>query len=116
MFDVQVTDSDAASYVDRPVSSVLATAEEEKRKYLPAAQLRHAFNPFVVSIDGALGHEALMFLQWLSDRLASSWVKGYSYVFPWVRVHLAFTIIQATSLCLHGSHVRWRSATIVRSC
>ena len=69
LFDVRVTDSDAASYVDRPVSTVLATTEEEKkRKYLPAAQLHHAsFTLFVVSIDGALGHEALMFLQRLSD-------------------------------------------------
>ena len=51
LFDVRVTDYDAASYVDHPVSTVLATAEEEKkRKYLPAAQLRHAsFTPFIVS-------------------------------------------------------------------
>ena len=32
LIDVRVTDSDASSYVDRPVSAVLATAEEEKRK------------------------------------------------------------------------------------
>ena len=65
LFDVQVTDFDAAFYVDHPVSTVLATAEEEeKRKYLPATQLCHAsFTPFIVSIDGALGYEALMFLQ-----------------------------------------------------
>ena len=95
-----MTDSDAPSYVDRPVSTVLATAEEEnKRKYLPAAQLHHAsFTPFVVSIDGALGHEALMFLQQLSDRLVSSWCKGYDYVFSRVRVCLAFAVIRATSL------------------
>ena len=114
LFDVRVIDSDTASYVDHPVSSVLATAEEEKkRKYLPAAQQCHAsFTPFVVSIDGALGHEALMFLQRLSDRLADSWGKGYGYVFMG-KVHLAFAIIRATSLCLHGSHVRWRSATSI---
>ena len=57
-----MTDSDA-TYVDHPVSAILATAEEKKTKYLPAAQPCHAsFTPFVVSIDGALGHEALMFL------------------------------------------------------
>ena len=65
MFDVRVADTDAASYVYRPVSAVLASAEEEKKhKYLTAVELCHAsFTPFVVeSFDGALGHEALMFL------------------------------------------------------
>ena len=50
LFDVRVVDTDAASYVNRSVSAVLASAEEEKkRKYLSAAKLRHAsFTPFVV--------------------------------------------------------------------
>ena len=48
LFDVRVVDTDAASYVNRSVSTVLASAEEEKkRKYLSAAELRHAsFTPF----------------------------------------------------------------------
>ena len=61
---MRVVDTDAASYVNRSVSTILASAEEEKkRKYLSAAELHHAsFTPFVVSVDGALGHGALMFL------------------------------------------------------
>ena len=36
--------------------------EEKKWKYLSAAELHHAsFTPFVVSVDGALDHEALIF-------------------------------------------------------
>ena len=64
LFDVRVVDTDAASYVNRSVSTVLASAEEEKkRKYLSAAELHHpSFTPLVVSVDGALGHGALMFL------------------------------------------------------
>jgi len=63
LFDVRVADTDAASYVNHSVSAFLATSEEEKkRKYLSAAELCHAsFTPFVVSVDGTLGHEALMF-------------------------------------------------------
>ena len=115
LFDVRVTDTDAASYVNRSVSAVLATAEEEKkRKYLSASELRHAsFTPFVVSVDGALGHEALMFLQHLADRLSSGWGKNYGHVFMWIRVRLAFAVIRATNLCFHGSHVRWRSGTSI---
>ena len=56
LFDVRVVDTDAASYINRSMSTVLASAEEEKkRKYLSTAELRHAsFTPFVVSVDGAI--------------------------------------------------------------
>ena len=69
LFIVQVTDTDATSYVGRFVSAVLFCAEEEKKcKYLSVAKLRYAsFAPFVVSVDGALRHEALMLVQRLVD-------------------------------------------------
>ena len=113
LFDVRVVDTDAASYVNRSVSAVLASAEEEKkRKYLSAAELRHAsFTPFVVSVDGALGHGALMFLQRLADRLSSAWGKSYGHVLMWIKVRLAFAVVRATNLCFRGSRVRWRSGS-----
>jgi len=115
LFNVRVADTGAASYVNHSVSAVLATAEEEKKhKYLSAAELRHAsFTPFVVSVDGALGHKALMFLQHLAERLSCSWDKSYGHVLMWICVHLAFVVIRATNLCLQGSHVCWRSGTSI---
>ena len=91
LFDVRVVDTDAASYVNRSVSAVLASAEEEKKqKYLSAAELCHvSFTPFVVSVDGTLGHGALMFLQRLADRLSSAWGKSYGHVLMWIKVCLA---------------------------
>ena len=93
LFDVRVVDTDAASYVNRSVSTVLASAEEEK--YLSAAELRHAsFTPFVVSVDGALGHGALMFLQRLADCLSSAWGKSYGHVLLMcIKVRLAFAMV-----------------------
>ena len=113
LFDVRVVDTDATSYVNHSVSTVLASAEEEKkRKYLSAAELRHAsFTPFVVSVDGALGHGALMFLQRLADRLSSAWGKSYGHVLMWIKVRLAFAVVRETNLCFRGSCVRWRSGT-----
>jgi len=63
LFNVRVADTDVPSCVSRSVSAVLATAEEEKKhKYLSAAELRYtSFTPFVVSVNGALGHEVLSF-------------------------------------------------------
>ncbi|KAL5515669.1 hypothetical protein EMCRGX_G000870 [Ephydatia muelleri] len=58
-FDIRVIDTDAPSYLHRDVSSVLSSAEEEKkRKYIDAAEARRAsFTPLVVSIDGVLGQK-----------------------------------------------------------
>ena len=53
----------------------------KKWKYLSAAELRHAsFTSFFVSVDEALRHEALMFLQRLTDKLFVSWDKSYGQV------------------------------------
>ena len=56
LFDVRVFDTDAQCYVQCAVSSVLATAESEKRRrYAQASQERHtSFSPFVLSVDGLL--------------------------------------------------------------
>ena len=63
LFDVQVTDADVPSYLSRSVVDMLVAAEEEKKQqYLTAAEGIHAsFSPFVVTVDGALGHEAVLF-------------------------------------------------------
>jgi len=102
LFDVRVADTDVVSYVNHSVSAVLPTVEEEKKcKYLSAAELCYApFTPYVVLVDGALGHETLMFLQHLAERLSSGWGKSYGHVLMWIRVHLAFAVIRATNLCL----------------
>ena len=73
LFDIRVTDADAPSYLSHSVKNVLTTAEEEKkkRKYVNAAEARHgSSSPFVVTVDGALGPEAVLFLQRLAEKLS----------------------------------------------
>ena len=72
LFNVGVVDTDAQSYISRSVVDVFAGAEEEKkREYRLAAEACHAsFSPFVVSVDGALGKEAVLFLGRIADRLS----------------------------------------------
>ena len=66
------------------MSAVLASAEE-KCKHLSAVELRHAsLTPFVVPVDRALSHEALMFLQCLADQLSGTWGKNYSHMLMWI--------------------------------
>jgi hypothetical protein len=82
LFDIRITDTDAQSYLSRPVEAVLSYAEtEKKRKYGQACKERRAsFTPIVASVDGALGKEASFFLKHLSERLAIKWQQKYSDV------------------------------------
>eukprot|EP00957_Ditylum_brightwellii_P167053 12717458-Ditylum_brightwellii.AAC.1 len=55
--DVCITDTDAKSYISKPLQSVLAAQEKEKK----------------VLVDSMLGHEASMVLKQLSRELAAKW-------------------------------------------
>ena len=82
MLDVRVIDTDAQSYASRTVDAVLCSAElEKKRKYSAAVEERHAsFTPFVVSVDGVLGHDAQHLMKRLCDQIAMKWEKSHSEV------------------------------------
>ena len=111
LLDVRVVHTDAQSYASRTVDAVLCSAEQEKkRKYSAAVEDRHAsFTPFVVSVDGVLGHDAQHLMKRLCDQIAVKWEKSHSEVMGWVRARMAFAILRATNLCLRGSRVKWRS-------
>ncbi len=111
LLDIRVIDTDATSYQTRAVKSVLRDAEtSKKRKYATACtDRRAAFTPFIVSVDGAIGPEATTFIRRLSERLSLKWSRPYSRVTHWVRTRLSFAIVRATSTCLRGSRVKWRS-------
>ena len=63
LFDIRVTDTDTQSYHSLSPQSVLASAEEDKkRKYSNAcADRRASFTPLCLSVDGLLGGEAEVF-------------------------------------------------------
>ncbi len=111
LLDIRVIDTDATSYQTRAVKSVLRDAEtSKKRKYSTACtDRRAAFTPFIVSVDGTLGSEATTFIRRLSERLSLKWSRPYSNVTHWVRTRLSFAMLRATSNCLRGNRVKWRS-------
>ena len=95
-----------------PVSAVLAS--EKKCKYLSANELHPAsFTSFVVSVEGILGHETLIFLQDLADWLSGAWSGSYSHVLMWIKDILGFAVVQAVNFCFHGSSVHWQSGTSI---
>ena len=111
LFDVRVIDTDAQSYLRQPPTSVLLTAEiEKKRKYLDASVARRAhFTPLCFSVDGLVSPEAASFLKRLAYCLSARWDRSYADVIFWIRARLAFAILRATVLCVRGSRMKWRS-------
>ena len=67
LFDVQVVDTDAPSYINRSPVNVLRAAEREMLKYGHACEdLLASFTPLCISIDGLLGSEL--------DYLLNTWL------------------------------------------
>ena len=93
--------TDASSYVNRPVRSVLdsaATAKKIKHKQA-CADRRADFTPFVCSTDGAVHREGQHFLRRLAARLPTKWEMPYARVMNFVRTRLSFAILRATGHC-----------------
>ena len=64
-----------------------------------------------MTVDGALGPEAVLFLCRLTEKLSAGWEKSYGEILGWIKARLSFAVIRATDLCLRESCVRWRSGT-----
>ncbi len=90
IFDIRVTDTDAASYRKTEPKSVLKRHEREKKaKYNDLCLARHRhFTPLVFSVDGMLGTEAIAATKRLAAHLASKWKRTYSEVCGFTRSRL----------------------------
>ena len=111
LLDIRVIDTDAKSHASRPITSILESAEsDKKKKYGQACEERRAtFTPFITSIDGVLGREARAFTKRLSLTLAEKWQRSYGSTLSWVRARILFATLRATNHCLRGSRTKWRS-------
>jgi hypothetical protein len=114
LFDIRVVDTDALSYLNRTVTSVLTSAETAKKaKYHQACEQRRAsFTPFVVSVVGMLAKEAKFFLKRLSETLAERSGKSHSELANWTRTHISLAVLRATHHCLRGSRRPWKSISV----
>jgi hypothetical protein len=106
IIDVRITDVDAASNQSKDPQKVLTT--QKKKKYLEVClKQRHHFTTFMVSINGLLGREVNTLLKKLSSVLAEKWQKSFpeEEVCGYVNAHMSIAMVQATHLCLRGSHI-----------
>lgn len=105
VFDIRVTDTDAAKHRNRDPAKALAKQENEKKqKYGEACREAHMhFTPLVFSVDGMEGREATAARKRLASRLAAKWNREYSQICGFVRSKLAVALVRTTSRCLRGT-------------
>lgn len=104
IFDVRITDTDAASNRSLAPGRVLAKHEKEKKKkYLDdCLSARNEFTPLVFSVDGMAGGEAQAAMKRLASLLAGKWGRTYSAICGYVRSRMSVAVVRGMSLCLRG--------------
>ena len=72
---MRIMNTDAKSHSTKTLEKCFQEAEQAKKKmYLEAClQQRRHFSPFVASVDGILGVEALATMKRIASRLATKW-------------------------------------------
>ena len=107
IFDVRITNTDALSRIEqsKSVKGCLEAQEKEKKdKYLKSClERRRHFTPFVVSVDGVLGDEALTTLRRLSRKLAGKWKRPYPVILGYVKAKISLSVLRAVHQCVRGS-------------
>ena len=105
LFDTRVTDSDAASYVNRSISNHLRLEEHCKvQKYkFDCRRRRVDFTPLVLTADGSYAFQTLRLVRLLGSKLAQRWSQHYSTTMSWLRTRLSLALVRAVSHCIRGS-------------
>jgi hypothetical protein len=105
IFDVRITDTEAASTRHTDPEKVLRRHETAKKnKYGDACRDAHLdFTPLVFSVDGMEGTEATAARKHLAARLAAKWNLQYSQMCGFVKARLSLALVRATSRCLRGT-------------
>jgi len=104
IFDIRVTDTDAASYRTTDPKTVLKRHEREKKsKYNDLCLARHRhFTPLVFSVDGMLGVEAIAATKRLASLLSTKWKRTYSELCGFTRSRLSVALARLASRCLRA--------------
>jgi hypothetical protein len=109
LFDIRVTYTDAASYLNRSPTAVMdAQAQEKISKYGPASARSHQhFTPLIMGVTGETQEGTQKFLEAIARKLAGKWRKRVGDVKGWVNLKVQVAMARASSLCIRGSREKW---------
>ncbi len=105
--DVEVSHTEAPSYLRKTPEKVILSLEKTKRmKYGDIVQQhRRHFSPFVVSSDGLLGQSANNVVKHIAHKLAEVWHSPYSKLVSDIRTSLSFTLVRAAFSCAYTTRL-----------
>ena len=108
MFDIQIVNLDAGSYLRMTPEKALAKAEKEKKDFYLQACLerRRTFTPMLYYAEGIPGSEALAAQKRLAALLSYKLKREYSEMCGFVRARISLAIVRSNSMLLRGPHYK----------
>ena len=105
LFDMQIVNLYAVSYLRQTSAKALETAEKEKKyKYLqPCLGRRRSFTPMVYSADGIPRTEAVAAQRRLASLFSNKLKQEYSDMCGFVRAWMSLSIVRSNTLLLRGA-------------
>ena len=107
IIDIKHDDNDADSYKYEPMAALLSRWETIKKEKLCKHchnQWKH-FSPFVLSVEGKLGKEALVLLSQFSLYVAAKKSKPLSHVWQWVNGRIKIAVARSHSQMIHRAWI-----------
>ena len=106
MFDIQIVNLNAGSYLRTTPEKALAKAENKNKDFCLQSCLerRSTFTPIVYSADGIPGAEALAAQKRLAALLSYKLKREYSEMCGFVRARISIAIVRSNSLHLRSLH------------
>ena len=114
--DMRVRNTDSKYHSTKTPEKYPQEAERGKKKmYLEdCLQQRRHLSPFVASVDGLMGVEAMADLKRIASRLATKWWQPYYRTCRYVKSSVSITLIRTTHRFIQGSRVPAQNISVQR--
>ena len=105
IFDVTISDVDAASYGGRAVAKILSKREKAKRTNYESfcRESLLDFTPLAFGVDGSLGGATNAAVKRLASALAARGNRQYLELCGFVRSRLSIALVRSAHVCLRGA-------------
>ena len=106
-FDIRVCDPFAPSYSQKPITSLLKSQEQEKKRKYNKRILeieKSTFTPLVFTATGGCGRECDLVLKKLASMISAKTGNTFSSVMHYIRTEISFTLLRTCIISLRG----WR--------
>ncbi len=112
--DVQVTNADCASQIDRTIKSILKSKETSKKSEynIRIMEVEHGtFTPLIFTVKGVMGPECRAYHKVLAGKIAEKTGEKYEEVTRMIRVKLSFMLMKSALMCVRGSRSMYKKVS-----